>query len=55
MDMKINLEQYAEGAVMLDGFESAIIGIVEEFGNGKRILYDKLKILKILQEMEMTE
>ncbi len=37
--MDKDLEFFAEGAVMLDGLESAIIGIVEEFGNGPRILY----------------
>ena len=31
--MKIDLNEYAEGAVLLDGFENSIIGIIEEFGN----------------------
>ena len=46
--MKVDIDEYAEGAVLLDGLESAIIGIVEEFGNGRRILYSKPKILSIL-------
>jgi hypothetical protein len=33
--------------------ESAIVGIVEEFGNGNRILYSKQKILNILQERDL--
>jgi hypothetical protein len=34
----------------------AIIGIVEEFGNGPRILYSKKKIIEILMERDsMTE
>ena len=54
--MKIDIDEYAEGAILLDGLESAIIGIVEEFGNGRRILYSKPKILTILQERDgMTE
>ena len=47
--MKVDIDEYAEGAILLDGLEEAIIGIVEEFGNGRRILYSKSKILSILQ------
>jgi hypothetical protein len=53
--MDIDIDQYAEGAIILDGLDSAIIGITQEFGNGPRILYSKNKILEILQERdEMT-
>jgi hypothetical protein len=52
----INLDEYAEGAVLLDGLEDAIIGVVEEFGNGRRILYSRNKIIQILCERDsMTE
>jgi hypothetical protein len=52
----INLDEYAEGAVLLDGLEDAIIGVVEEFGNGRRILYSRSKIIQILCEKDsMTE
>lgn len=47
-----DIEQYCEGAIMLDGLEDAIIGIVEEFGNSPRILYSKDKILQILQDRD---
>lgn len=54
--MKIDINEYAEGAVLLDGLESAIIGIVEEFGNGPRVLYSKFIILSILKHRDgMTE
>jgi len=46
--MVIDLNEYAEGAVLLDGLEAAIVGIVEEFGNGRRILYSKDTIIDIL-------
>ena len=50
-----DIDEYAEGAIILDGLDDAIIGIVEEFGNGPRILYSKNKILTILCERdEMT-
>jgi len=50
-----DIVEYAEGAIILDGLDDAIIGIVEEFGNGPRILYSKNKILTILCERdEMT-
>jgi len=52
----IDLDEYAEGAVLLDGLEAAIIGVVEEFGNGRRILYSRSKIIQILCERDsMTE
>jgi hypothetical protein len=53
MKVTVDIEEYAEGAILLDGLESAIVGIVEEFGNGNRILYSKQKILNILQERDL--
>jgi len=59
--MEINgydIDEIAEGAVILDGLDEAIIGITEEFGNNPRILYSKDKILNILCErdgMDMEE
>jgi hypothetical protein len=46
--MEIDLNEEVEGAVLLTGLEDAIIGIVEEFGNGKRVLYSKDKIIQKL-------
>jgi len=43
-----NINEYAEGAILLDGLDDAIIGITEEFGKDSRILYSKSKILYIL-------
>ena len=52
--MLIDIDEYAEGAVLLDGLEDAIIGIVEDFGSpGRRILYSKPRILHILQEKSL--
>jgi hypothetical protein len=53
MSFVIDLDEYAEGAILLDGLEGAIIGIVEEFGNIRRILYSKSKILSILCERDL--
>ena len=53
--MLVDLNEYAEGAVMLTGLEDAIIGIVEEFGNGPRVLYSKRKIIDLLTKDGMTE
>lgn len=47
-----DIDEFAEGAIILDGLDDAIIGIVEEFGNGPRILYSRSKILQILQERD---
>jgi hypothetical protein len=48
-----DIHDFAEGAIILDGLDDAIIGIVEEFGNGPRILYSKPKILNILCERDL--
>lgn len=48
----IDINEYAEGAVLLTGLEDAIVGIAEEFGNGRRVIYSKNKILMILQERD---
>ena len=54
--MQIDLDEMAEGAVLLDGLETAIIGVVEEFGNGPRVLYSKDIIIDTLcRRDEMTE
>jgi hypothetical protein len=53
MSFVIDLEEYVEGAILLDGLEQSIIGIVEEFGNGRRVLYSKSKILSILCERDL--
>ena len=49
----VDINQYAEGAILLDGLEDCIIGIVEEFGNGRRILYSKDMILDKLQTRDL--
>jgi hypothetical protein len=51
--MLVDIDEYAEGAVLLDGLESAIVGIVEDFGSpGRKMLYSKQRILNILQERD---
>ena len=51
-----DIESYCEGAIVLDGLDDAIVGIVEQFGSSPRILYSKDKILEILQVRDlMTE
>ena len=52
--MLVDIDEYAEGAVLLDGLESAIVGIVEDFGSpGRKMLYSKQGILNILQERDL--
>ena len=52
--MLVDIDEYAEGAVLLDGLEEAIVGIVEDFGSpGRKMLYSKQKILNILQERDV--
>ena len=47
-----DINEQAEGAILLDGLNDAIIGVVEEFGNGPRILYSKNKVLQILEDRD---
>jgi hypothetical protein len=50
----VDIDEYAEGAVLLDGLEGAIVGIVEDFGSpGRKILYSKREILNILQKRDL--
>jgi hypothetical protein len=50
------INELAEGAILLDGFDDCIIGIAEEFGNGPRILYSKEKIInKLMEDMSEEE
>ena len=52
--MVVDIDEYAEGAVLLTGLEDAIIGIVEDFGSpGRKMLYSKPRILHILQERDL--
>ena len=50
--LTVDIDEYAEGAILLDGLEEAIMGITDEFGNGRRILYSKDKIINILMERD---
>ena len=47
-----NIDEIAEGAIILDGLDDAIVGVTEEFGNGRRVLYSADKILNILMERD---
>lgn len=49
-----NIHEIAEGAIILDGLDKAIIGVTEEFGMEHRILYSVNKILDILSNDGMT-
>ena len=40
-----DVNELAEGAILLDGFDDCIVGITEEFGNEPRILYSRDKII----------
>ena len=54
MRMLVDIDEYAEGAVLLTGLEDAIVGIVQDFGSpGRKMLYSKQRILDILQERDL--
>jgi hypothetical protein len=54
MRMTVDIDEYAEGAVLLTGLEDAIVGIVEDFGSpGRKMLYSKQRILDILQKRDL--
>jgi len=49
----LEIDEYCEGSVLLNGYENAIIGVVDSF-EGRRILYSKQQIIDILCKDEMT-
>lgn len=54
--MIVDIDSYCEGAVRLTDLDDAIIGIVEDFNSGPKLLYSKPKIIQILCERDlMTE
>ena len=59
MDAESRLEFISENypdCLICDGFDDAIMGIVERYGMNPVVLYNKNKCLKTLQEREgMTE
>ena len=51
-----DVNELAEGAILLDGFDDCIVGITEEFGNEPRVLYSRDKIItKLMEDMSEEE
>jgi len=51
VNIKEWISEYNEEAMIADGFDDAIIGICERFGNEPVVAYDRDKAIKILMEM----
>ncbi|MEN9446496.1 MAG: phage vB BmeM-Goe8 [Bacteroidota bacterium] len=53
----MNIEDYeeSEGCIILTGYDDCIIGITEEFGGTRRLLYDKSKIIQKLMNDGMDD
>lgn len=49
----LDIDEFCEGAILLDGMEAAIVGVVNSF-EGRKIMYSTEKILEILQQDGMT-
>ena len=50
------IDEIAEGAIVMDGFDDCIVGVSEEFGRGTRIVYSKQRIIqKMVKTDLMTE
>jgi len=55
MDREI-VNEMAEGAIVMDGFDDCIIGVSEEFGHDTKIVYSKERVIqKLMKSGEMTE
>jgi hypothetical protein len=51
MDLREQLSEFNEEMLFIDGgFDSAIIGIVERFGQDPIALYDKQKVIDLLMK-----
>lgn len=54
--MTIDINQYSKNTIILEGYEEAIVGIVNSYDlGGRRILYSKNQILKILEREGRTQ
>lgn len=40
--------------MFMDGFDEAILGVVESFGSEQKVCYDKNKVIEILEKQGMT-
>lgn len=49
-DIRFEIEQHNEDALILDGFDDAIVGIVEIFGKPSVVCYDKAQCIEIIQD-----
>lgn len=49
------LMDFAEEAIVLEGFDDCIVGLTEEFGNGFRVLYSVKCIVNKLMQDGMSE
>ena len=49
------IDEVAEGAIILDGFDDCIVGITEEFGANNRILYSVKRMVDKMVSEGMTE
>jgi len=55
MDREL-IDEMAEGAIVMDGFDDCIVGISEEFGHDTKIVYSKQRIIeKLVKTDHMTE
>lgn len=43
-----------EETIILDGLDDCVVGVSEEFGKGRRLVYDRAKIIEKLQSDGMT-
>lgn len=58
--MNIELREFLceyldDDAIFFDGFDEAILGVSERFGEPSLVVYSKNKVLDILKEWDMTE
>ena len=50
------IDEIAEGAIVMDGFDDCIVGVSEEFGMETRIVYSKQRIIqKLVKTGHMDE
>jgi len=45
-----SVEEYNEEALLMDGFDAAVMGICYQFGRPPVVAYDREKIIKILMK-----
>ena len=50
INIKETVKEYNDEALLMDGFDAAVVGMVYQFGRHPVVAYDREKVIKILMK-----